>query len=287
MRFRLYIAQKLVDLASQTQLFVYTHIIKLEISTLSMHPYGSRVIQRMVERSRGHSVIIKLFMKGLSRGQMLALVCNEFSNHVLKKCLEHFGASECAVIIACIRTNSLQISKDRYGCVVLQRTIDVASQADCEAILNALQPHIVELLTHTSGNYVVQHILRQEWGDDDPRNGFKKSVVRETSSRIIELATSKIASNVIETILHGSNPEFKDVILRAILMSKSATRLSLDEFGNYVMRIALIEGTEALRAQLVQELVPSMGQLQHSVHGRKVYQKLAILTTGEGKQMKL
>ncbi|XP_070295161.1 pumilio homolog 1, partial [Salvelinus sp. IW2-2015] len=167
----------------------------LQVFVLSTHPYGCRVIQRILEHclpdqtlsileelhqhteqlvqdQYGNYVIQHVLEHGRAedkskivaeiRGNVLGLSQHKFASNVVEKCVSHASRAERAVLIdeVCSLTEGphsalYTMMKDQYANYVVQKMIDVAEPTQRKIIMHKIRPHISTLRKYTYGKHIL------------------------------------------------------------------------------------------------------------------------------------
>ncbi|KAF9059997.1 armadillo-type protein [Rhodocollybia butyracea] len=145
----------------------------------------------------------------------------------------------------------LTLSKQKFGCTVVQKAIEHILPDQKAAIVRELEPNIIECIYHSNGNYVIQTIIKVV---PPAKLGFVYSF-REI---VYSMATHMFGSRVLQLAL-DSLPNVMIAPLAAELHSM-AVILMKDEFGKYLMQYLIKKGRpydrtlllNTLRGQLLQ-----------------------------------
>ncbi|XP_010218985.1 PREDICTED: pumilio homolog 2, partial [Tinamus guttatus] len=166
-----------------------------KVFVLSTHPYGCRVIQRILEHCTaeqtlpileelhqhteqlvqdqyGNYVIQHVLEHGRPedkskivseiRGKVLALSQHKFASNVVEKCVTHASRAERALLIdeVCCQNDGphsalYTMMKDQYANYVVQKMIDMAEPAQRKIIMHKIRPHITTLRKYTYGKHIL------------------------------------------------------------------------------------------------------------------------------------
>ncbi|CAB4061671.1 PUM [Lepeophtheirus salmonis] len=162
--------------------------------SLSTHPYGCRVIQRILEHCKpeqttpileelhqnmsdllqdqyGNYVVQHVLEHGnvddkskivsAVRGHVLALSQHKFASNVVEKCVQNASRPERAVLID--EVCSLEgaqcplhlMMKDPYANYVVQKMIDVAEPSQRKILMHKIKPHVSTLRKYTYGKHIL------------------------------------------------------------------------------------------------------------------------------------
>ncbi|KAL3805780.1 hypothetical protein HJC23_007741 [Cyclotella cryptica] len=257
------------------------------ILDLSMNIHGCRVIQKAI-RSINQDDLTKLIAE--FHDHVLALIHDSHGNHVIQRCIqslsffaktaENEGNHDCAsnlmdhmqFIIDDIVANIHSLSCHRYGCRVVQRSIEFCMEKQRSAVLEAITASNEHMVEDLYGNYVVQQAIVT--GGDMHRDAILQTLTKEDGS-LFRLSKQKYASNVVEKMLQHGSIEQRDRILKELLKidAKSgvcaATVMAQDPIANYVIKKAIESAPEGEKKQkLLQELRRNRDELVGFLTGR-------------------
>uniref|UniRef100_A0A672S0G7 Pumilio homolog 1 n=1 Tax=Sinocyclocheilus grahami TaxID=75366 RepID=A0A672S0G7_SINGR len=165
------------------------------VFALSTHPYGCRVIQRILEHclpeqtlpileeihqhteqlvqdQYGNYVIQHVLEHGRAedkskivseiRGNVLGLSQHKFASNVVEKCVTHSLRAERAMLIdeVCSMADGphsalYTMMKDQYANYVVQKMIDVAEPTQRKIVMHKIRPHIATLRKYTYGKHIL------------------------------------------------------------------------------------------------------------------------------------
>ena len=208
-------------------------IIKSHMMDLSTRPYGCRVVQKAIETLPYDG---KKYLAASLEGNVESCAHNEHGNHVLQRCLHHIQAQDIAFAYSTIADRTRTMSKDRYGCRVVQRAIENGDSGKLtDPIRRRIVTHAVEFASDEFANFVVQKLLL---------TGTPQTVERMAVSfmpHLRWLSCQKYPSNVVETLLSVCSLQTALRIKLIILGTEERhsdvplTSLMRDRFGRYVL----------------------------------------------------
>ncbi|XP_029794103.1 pumilio homolog 2 isoform X6 [Suricata suricatta] len=190
-----HVVQKCIECVQPQSLQFIIDAFKGQVFVLSTHPYGCRVIQRILEHCTaeqtlpileelhqhteqlvqdqyGNYVIQHVLEHGRSedkskivseiRGKVLALSQHKFASNVVEKCVSHASRAERALLIdeVCCQNDGAHsalytMMKDQYANYVVQKMIDMAEPAQRKIIMHKIRPHITTLRKYTYGKHIL------------------------------------------------------------------------------------------------------------------------------------
>ncbi|XP_038607624.1 pumilio homolog 2 isoform X5 [Tachyglossus aculeatus] len=190
-----HVVQKCIECVQPQSLQFIIDAFKGQVFVLSTHPYGCRVIQRILEHCTaeqtlpileelhqhteqlvqdqyGNYVIQHVLEHGRPedkskivseiRGKVLALSQHKFASNVVEKCVTHASRAERALLIdeVCCQSDGphsalYTMMKDQYANYVVQKMIDMAEPAQRKIIMHKIRPHISTLRKYTYGKHIL------------------------------------------------------------------------------------------------------------------------------------
>ncbi|XP_058524221.1 pumilio homolog 2 isoform X12 [Ochotona princeps] len=190
-----HVVQKCIECVQPQSLQFIIDAFKGQVFVLSTHPYGCRVIQRILEHCTaeqtlpileelhqhteqlvqdqyGNYVIQHVLEHGQPedkskivseiRGKVLALSQHKFASNVVEKCVTHASRAERALLIdeVCCQNDGphsalYTMMKDQYANYVVQKMIDMAEPAQRKIIMHKIRPHITTLRKYTYGKHIL------------------------------------------------------------------------------------------------------------------------------------
>ncbi|KFO64651.1 Pumilio 1, partial [Corvus brachyrhynchos] len=121
--------------------------------------YGNYVIQHVLEHGRPED---KSKIVAEIRGNVLVLSQHKFASNVVEKCVTHASRTERAMLIDEVCTMNdgphsalYTMMKDQYANYVVQKMIDVAEPAQRKIVMHKIRPHIATLRKYTYGKHIL------------------------------------------------------------------------------------------------------------------------------------
>lgn len=134
-----------------------------QVNNLATHPYGCRVIQRILEHcgEQAQAAILKeLYACGGS------LIQDQYGNYVTQHVIEHGKDEERAKIIALVTAELVQFSKHKFASNVVEKSIEFGTDEQRRSFLSILtttppngNPPLQSLMRDQYGNYVIRMFL--------------------------------------------------------------------------------------------------------------------------------
>ncbi|KAH0906883.1 hypothetical protein HID58_038710 [Brassica napus] len=234
-----FLIQKLILISNEeqrTKILINLTSTPALLIEISLHNYGTRVVQKLIETVRTKTEI-NLVTLALKPG-LLSLFILE-------------GATRFCVTIA----------THKHGCCVLQHCVKYSVGAERENLIAEIARNSLHLAQDPFGNYVVQYIIEQNLGG--------VNVMFELKGNYVKLATQKFSSHVVEKCLIHY-PESRSQIVRELVSVPNFERLLQDPFANYVIQSALSKTKGYVRASLVDK-VRTFGNLKMNPYCKRIF----------------
>ncbi|MQM11778.1 hypothetical protein Taro_044691 [Colocasia esculenta] len=137
--------------------------------------------------------------------------------------------------------HSVELAKDRQGCVVLQKCL----------------------------NYVVQYLLELSVPS------AMEVVLDKLEGNFAYLSVQKYSSNVVEKCLKYSGEDHHCRIISELINNPRLVQILQDPYGNYVIQSAIKSCKGALYDALVDAIRPHIPAIQSNPYGKKVLSTLS------------
>jgi len=190
-----HVVQKCIECVNSVALQFIIDAFKGQVYALSTHPYGCRVIQRILEHCTieqttlilselhehterliqdqyGNYVIQHVLEHGspddkssivnIVRGNVLLLSQHKFASNVIEKCVTHSSRAERSMLIdeVCNYADGphgalYTMMKDQYANYVVQKMIDIAEPLQRKVLMLKIRPHVATLRKYTYGKHIL------------------------------------------------------------------------------------------------------------------------------------
>uniref|UniRef100_A0A7I4DEK1 PUM-HD domain-containing protein n=1 Tax=Physcomitrium patens TaxID=3218 RepID=A0A7I4DEK1_PHYPA len=129
--------------------------------TLAQDQYGNYVVQHVLEHGRDHErseIITKL------AGQIVQMSQHKFASNVVEKCLEYGGPVERQILIDEMlgltdENEPLQaMMKDQFANYVVQKVLETCDESQRELLLGRIRVHLHALKKYTYGKHIVARV---------------------------------------------------------------------------------------------------------------------------------
>uniref|UniRef100_A0AAR2J8B8 PUM-HD domain-containing protein n=1 Tax=Pygocentrus nattereri TaxID=42514 RepID=A0AAR2J8B8_PYGNA len=153
------VIQRILEHCTQEQTLPILEELHQHSEQLGQDQYGNYVIQHVLEHGRPED---KSKIVAEVRGKVLALSQHKFASNVVEKCVIHSSRAERALLIdeVCCQKDGphsalYTMMKDQYANYVVQRMIDMAEPAQRKIIMHKIRPHIATLRKYTYGKHIL------------------------------------------------------------------------------------------------------------------------------------
>ncbi|KAM3189755.1 hypothetical protein ACQJBY_068176 [Aegilops geniculata] len=201
-----HVIQKCIECVPTEHIGFVVSAFRGQVASLSMHPYGCRVIQRVLEHcggdSRGQCIIDEILQsacilaqdqygnyvtqhvveKGKSHeraqiisklaGQVVTMSQNKFASNVIEKCFQHGDIAERDLLIREIVEQTdgndtlLAMMKDQYANYVVQKILETCNDEQRELLVSRVKGHLQALRKYTYGKHIASRV-EQLCGEGD------------------------------------------------------------------------------------------------------------------------
>jgi pumilio RNA-binding family len=165
-----HVVQKCIECVDPTSLsFIISAFhgqVNNEIYALSTHPYGCRVIQRILEHcttDQTQGILDEL------HEQAESLIQDQYGNYVIQHVLEHGKPEDKAKIVAMVRGKVCSYSQHKFASNVVEKCVTYASRQDKTVLIDEVTDYNTDNGVTTSplnimmkdqyANYVVQKMI--------------------------------------------------------------------------------------------------------------------------------
>ena len=274
-----YVVQKILENINPKYLIKFIELISKDFLNLAMSTYGTRVIQKILEivaiksninnslEKDIHEQCFKLINNHITKN-IVDLSSNNNSSHIIIKYVNEIRYPKNIQLFNEVYKNFTPLCKDKHGCCVIQKCIDLGSQEQKNKLLELSNLNCSSLISDQFGNYVIQFVV-----------GLNTKVVNQKVCEVLKnnlcsLCKEKYASNVIEKFLANKSDESLEIINILIKDEKILHELIIDQFGNYIIQriLVLVEGEN--RSLLIRYIVQWYPEIKALSFGPRLISKL-------------
>uniref|UniRef100_A0A8D3DLU8 Pumilio homolog 1 n=1 Tax=Scophthalmus maximus TaxID=52904 RepID=A0A8D3DLU8_SCOMX len=177
-----HVVQKCIECVQPHALHFIIDAFKGQVFALSTHPYGCRVIQRILEHCLPEQTlpileelhqhteqlvqVTHFSLHQLCSRNNATLKWDQYGNYVIQHVLEHGRAEDKSKIVAEIRGNVLGLSQHKFASNVVEKCVTHASRAERAVLIDEVcslteGPHsaLYTMMKDQYANYVVQKMI--------------------------------------------------------------------------------------------------------------------------------
>ncbi|KAK1588229.1 hypothetical protein Q3G72_021157 [Acer saccharum] len=166
-----HVVQKCIECVPEDNIqFIVTTFFD-QVVNLSTHPYGCRVIQRILEHCEDAKTQSKVMDEILGSVSMLAQ--DQYGNYVVQHVLEHGKPHERSIIIEELAGKIVQMSQQKFASNVVEKCLTFGGPVERQLLVNEMlgttdeNEPLQAMMKDQFANYVVQKVL--ETCDDQQR----------------------------------------------------------------------------------------------------------------------
>ncbi|KAK4790632.1 hypothetical protein SAY86_017936 [Trapa natans] len=166
-----HVIQKCIECVAEDAINFIVSTFFDQVVSLSTHPYGCRVIQRVLEHCKDPETQHKIMDEILGAVSMLAQ--DQYGNYVVQHVLEHGKPNERSSIIEELAGKIVQMSQQKFASNVVEKCLTFGGPAERQLLVNEMLGSTDEneplqaMMKDQFANYVVQKVL--ETCDDHQR----------------------------------------------------------------------------------------------------------------------
>ncbi|KAJ3668958.1 hypothetical protein LUZ60_010908 [Juncus effusus] len=158
-----HVVQKCIECVPQENIHFIISVFYDQVVPLSMHPYGCRVIQRVLEHCHDEKT------QQIVMDEILKSVCllaqDQYGNYVVQHVLEHGKSDERSLIIEKLAGQIVQMSQQKFASNVVEKCLTFGGPAERQLLINEMlgttdeNEPLQAMMKDQFANYVVQKVL--------------------------------------------------------------------------------------------------------------------------------
>ncbi|CAN0837562.1 Pumilio homolog 1 [Linum grandiflorum] len=158
-----HVIQKCIECVPEDAIHFIVSTFYDQVVTLSTHPYGCRVIQRVLEHCHD-SKTQQLMMDEILRSVCM-LAQDQYGNYVVQHVLEHGKPHERECIIKKLTGQIVQMSQQKFASNVIEKCLTFGTAAERQALVDEMlgttdeNEPLQAMMKDQFANYVVQKVL--------------------------------------------------------------------------------------------------------------------------------
>ncbi|CAL2032874.1 unnamed protein product [Caenorhabditis brenneri] len=248
-----FFVQRMVECSNpEEQEIVMEHLIT-DMFALCMDKSACRVIQLAIQKLETH--LASRLASELRDSDLVRLSVDQNGNHVIQKIIKTLPVSAWDYIVKffCNDENLISVCQDKYGCRVVQSTIEKLSEdpeKECynqrlillQQLMVGITRNCSQLASNEFANYVVQHVVKC----NGAMERFRDVIIEQCLLRnLLSMSQEKYASHVVEVAFlcapHRLAFEMMEEIFEGYIPHPETNRDALDillfhQYGNYVIQ---------------------------------------------------
>ncbi|CAD8132552.1 unnamed protein product [Paramecium pentaurelia] len=261
-----YTVQKIFEVGNQDQKQRIYNLLINNIFDLSKNLYACRVVQKMMEFIKDHYEQVDIFIQNMNP-YISQLLNDPNGNYVILSCFELFNKNQLIFMIPQIQDSLFFMSKQTYGCRVIQKVLEIYPIELTQRIMDILMTLACQLCYQEFGNYIIQYLLKS----GPPKE--KQIICQIIKDNFEQLSINKFGSNTVEKYIDIMGPNQIIKILCSISNDQFVFyNLSINPFGNYVMKKVLISGDPSVQylKNLLKQYPDIVQRIKNSDFGQRV-----------------
>jgi pumilio RNA-binding family len=163
---------------------VFGNYVVQKILELSLHMYGCRVLQKVLDSVEFDQ---RRMIASEFRNNVEKAVEDQNGNHVIQKCIEILPYNDIVFIVDALKDNTVHWAEHQYGCRVIQKIIEYCPKENILKVFDLIIRNSIEISQKSYGNYVIQHIL------DKGGRVEKEALINSFQGRLFDLSKHKFA----------------------------------------------------------------------------------------------
>ncbi|KAL9271284.1 Pumilio homolog 2-like protein [Drosera capensis] len=188
-----HVIQKCIECAPEETIHFIVETFFDQVVSLSTHPYGCRVVQRILEHCEDPKTLNKVMDEIMGAVSMLAQ--DQYGNYVIQHVLEHGKPHELSAIIKELAGKIVQMSQQKFASNVIEKCLTFGGPDERELMVN-------EMLGTTDENEPLQAMMKDQFA-----NYVVQKVLETCNDQQLELilARIKIHLNVLKKYTYGKH----------------------------------------------------------------------------------
>lgn len=205
------------------------------LGDLLLDSHGCYIIKTLMERMPQQQ-LQQVLEKHIAPDESLVYSLCTHSLHTRRVVQFLLDTVDCTLLIDTITARCNEIATTQQGCIVVQRAMDVAKEAQRRTLFSTIQSQFSSFCYDPFANYVLQHMF----AIGDPTE-IGRGVWPHIKGNVINLSCNKFASNVVEKCLSHLPVELQHELLLEMYDVPEERLLGMlqDSFGNYIVQTSI------------------------------------------------
>ena len=235
-----YFLQGLLDIFSLDNLELFLDLIKNFFKNMCINLYGSRVIQKTIEKVASNKNLVSKIENILNCNELGIIIKSPYGNHIIQKYIISIHFREFTKFIYdYILINFMEIAQTKHGVCAIQKCVSEGELDQRGKLYNLILLNFDELINDEFGNYLIQYILisikdKEKFFEVNP-------IIKRIEDNLMTICKNKFSANVIEKCLENGDNFIKEYLLDCIInkYKNKIVELLLDKYGIYIIQKAL------------------------------------------------
>lgn len=266
-----YLLQKLLSVIDFERINRFVDIVSPFFVQVSVSSHGTRVIQKLLDIIQSDINLVNKITMAINNN-LLEITMDANSNHIVQKYVTVVPFPLNAPIYENIMNNFLLISKDKYGCCMMQKCIECGTNEQQRRLIVLSLQNSPLLITDQYGNYVLQYVVKLE------NQECISTIINLILTNLQKYCCQKFSSNVIEKCIERACPDLQNLLINAIIQNeKLVSDLIVDLYGNYIIQKILLVAKGKAYHILLNQIANNAERIRRVSFGSKVLAKLTSL----------
>ncbi|KAK6065758.1 hypothetical protein SCUP234_12433 [Seiridium cupressi] len=165
-----HVVQKIISLVPQMSVPFMMASCRGQISTLSSHNYGCRVVQRMLEKGNEEQ---RMELMAEIHACASSLIADQYGNYVAQHILEHGSADDRGRFVKLIIDSLIELSVHKFASNVVEKCVEFGTPTERRIVMTKLitpdstgRHPLDRVMLDQYGNYVMQNVADHLQGQD-------------------------------------------------------------------------------------------------------------------------
>ncbi|XP_062230096.1 pumilio homolog 3-like [Phragmites australis] len=249
--------------------------IKGQVPAFCADPSGSRFIQQALETATPEEIIM-VYEEIMPYVRTLAI--DVFANYAVQKLLDNGPQFYKRKVISRLIGNVLTLSLHMYGCRVVQKAFEICDMDQKVEMARELGSKAQKCARDQYANHVIQKCM-----ECVPPQHIQ-FIYRSFCGRAKVLSLHAQGCRVMQKVLSCcGNPEIYQTLVSEIV--DSVTKLSADQYGNYVVQYILEHGGPIERSIIVKRFAGRIMSMSYHKFASNVIEKCLTFGSYEDRQL--
>lgn len=151
-----HVVQKAIERVPTEHIQFVIEAFRGQVHTLSAHPYGCRVIQRILEYCKPQDQVA--ILEELHQCSAM-LITDQYGNYVFQHIIQHGRPDDRAKVIKIVTAQLLTLSKHKFASNVVEKSIQYGTDEQRRAIVAQVT------LMHSDGTSPLQLMMKDQYGN--------------------------------------------------------------------------------------------------------------------------